>query len=333
MKPQIFNGQQLRLAAQDKAFNHQYDKTRKTYSKKAKELQRTKELATSLYGISDKTHELAECSKKIKRLTEERNFLGKQLNEYRRVIDGEAKEKINDIFDTLQLENDERQLQSKRLYAEYLSLKKQADKYAETAQKLSTENMDTILFTDNLPATLNRKCKIDGMHPVSKLKIMVHNGDSYALLEQLPTPVNTAKNIANSYTVTAVKIGDNISHGTVPKYELQITTNNNSKWKIQSSSISIKNDSISEIVRLYTPHESRQKNAALQKNLARYSHPVLQAAHNHQKQAISARISTLAEKLVAKEKDIHLDAHWNNESEVKDKAKNAEDRMYQGWSL
>ena len=296
-------------------------------------MQRTKELATSLYGISDKTHELAECSKKIKRLTEERNFLGKQLNEYRRVIDGEAKEKINDIFDTLQLENDERQLQSKRLYAEYLSLKKQADKYAETAQKLSTENMDTILFTDNLPATLNRKCKIDGMHPVSKLKIMVHNGDSYALLEQLPTPVNTAKNIANSYTVTAVKIGDNISHGTVPKYELQITTNNNSKWKIQSSSISIKNDSISEIVRLYTPHESRQKNAALQKNFARYSHPVLQAAHNHQKQAISARISTLAEKLVAKEKDIHLDAHWNNKSEVKDKTKIAEEKMYQGWSL
>lgn len=76
---------------------------------------------------------------KIKRLTEERNFLGKQLNEYHRVIDGEAKEKINDISDTLQLENDERQLQSKRLYAEYLSLKKQADKYAETAQKLSTE--------------------------------------------------------------------------------------------------------------------------------------------------------------------------------------------------
>ena len=97
--------------------------------------------------------------------------------------------------------------------------------------------------------------------------------------------------------------------------------------------IPIKNDSTPEIVRLYTPHESWQKNATLQKNLARYTHPILQTARNEQKQTISAHISALAEKLISKEKDIHLDAHWNNESEIKDKAKNAEDIMYQGWSL
>jgi len=333
LKPQILNDQQLRLTAQDKALNHQYDKARKSYAKTAKELQRTKELATSLYGIPDKTHKLAECSKKIKLLTEERNVLGKQLNDYRHAIDGNAKEKIDDIFKTLQHENTEKQLQSKRLYAEYLSIKKQADKYFEAAQKLSTENMDTILFADKLPATLNRKCKIDGIQPISKLKILVYKGDSYALLEQLPPPVNSDKNIDNSYTVTAVKLGDNISRGTVPKYELHVMTNNNNKWKIQKTSIPIKNDSTPKIVRLYTPHESKQKNAALQKELARHSHPILQAAHSHQKQAISSHISTLAEKIISKEKDIHLDAHWNNESEVIDKAKNAEDRMYQGWHL
>ncbi len=93
------------------------------------------------------------------------------------------------------------------------------------------------------------------------------------------------------------------------------------------------NNSTPEIVRLYTPHESRQKNAASPRNLARHSHPILQAAHNQQKKVISARISTLAEKLVAKEKDIHLDAHWNNESDVKDKAKIAEEKLYQEWNL
>ncbi|WP_182186621.1 MobA/MobL family protein [Pectinatus frisingensis] len=333
LKPQILSDQQLRLAAQDKAFNNQYDKTRKAYAKTAKKLQRIKEAAASLYGVPDKTHELAECSKKIKLLTEERNLLGKQLNNYRRAIDGEAKEKIDDIFKTLQHENAEKQLQINRLYAEYLLLKKQVGKYAEVVQKLSTENMDMILFTDKLPATLNRKCKVDGTQPISKLKILAYKGDSYALLEQLPALTDTAKNIDNIYTVTAVKLGDNISRGTVPKYELQITTDNNSKWKIQSSSIPIKNDSTPEIVRLYTPHESRQKNATLQKNLARHSHPILQAAYSHQKQTISSHISTLAEKLISKEKDIHLDAHWNNESEVKDKAKIAEDKMYQGWNL
>ena len=333
LKPQIFNDQQLRLAAQDKALNNQYDKTRKAYAKTAKELQRIKELATALYGVADKTHELAECSKKIKLLTEERNLLGKQLNSYRRAIDGEAKEKIDNIFKVLQRENDEKLRQSKQFYAEYLSFKKQVDKYSEAAQRLSTENMNMILFTDKLPATLNRKCKIDGIQPISKLKILVYKGDSYALLEQLPPPTNTTKKTDYVSTITAVKLGDNISRGTVPKYELQMITDNNNKWKIQSTSIPIKNDSTPEIVRLYTPHESWQKNATLQKNLARYTHPILQTARNEQKQTISAHISALAEKLISKEKDIHLDAHWNNESEDKDKAKIAEEKMYQGWSL
>ncbi len=198
LKPHILNDQQLRLAAQDNALNHQYNKTRKAYAKTAKELQHTKELATSLYGIPDKTHDLAEYSKKIKLLTEERNLLGKQLNNYRRAIDGEAKEKIDDIFKVLQQENDEKLYQSKQLYAEYLSLKKQVDKYSEAAQKLSTENMDMILFSDKLPATLNRKCKIDGIQPISKLKILVLKDDSYALLEQLPAPGDAAKNKNNS---------------------------------------------------------------------------------------------------------------------------------------
>ena len=110
-------------------------------------------------------------------------------------------------------------------------------------------------------------------------------------------------------------------------------TDNNNKWNIQSTSISMKNDSTPEIVRLYTPHESRQKNAASPRNLARHSHPILQAANMHKKQAISAQISALAEKLISKEKDIHLDAHWNNESDVKDKAKIAEEKLYQEWNL
>lgn len=333
LKPQILNDQQLRLAAQDNAFNHQYDKTRKAYAKTAKKLQRTKELATSLYGVSDKTHELAECSKKIKLLTEERNLLGKQLNNYRRAMDGKMKERINDISKTLQQKNDEKQQQNKQLYAEYLSLKKQVDKYGEATQKLSTENMNTIIFTDKLPATLNRKCKIDGIQPIPKLKVLVYKGDSYVLLGQFPDLTDTSKNIDNSCTVTAVKLGDNISRGTVPKYELQVMINNNNKWKIQSTSIQMKNDATPEIVRLYIRHESRQTTSSSQKNFARHPYPVLPDARNQQKQVISAHIYSLAEKLISKESGIHLDAHWNNESEFKDKAKIAEDKMYQGWSL
>ena len=333
LKSQILNDQQLPFASQDKAFNKQYDKTRKVYAKTAKELQHIKEMAASFYGVPDKTHELAECSKKIKLLSEERNLLGKQLNNYRRAMDGDAKEKIDDIFKTLQHENTEKQLQSKRLYAEYLSIKKQADKYTGVAQKLSTENMDTILFTDKLPATLNRKCKIDGIQPVSKLKIMVYNGDSYALLDELPSPKDKTANTDNPYTFTAVKLGDIIKRGTVPKYELQVITDNNSKWKILNTSIRIKNDATPEIVPLYTRHEAKQKNVFPQERITKQSNPMIETAQNHHRQAISFHISALAEIFVSKEKDIRLNAHWTNESEAKDKAKIAEEKMYQGWIL
>ena len=109
--------------------------------------------------------------------------------------------------------------------------------------------------------------------------------------------------------------------------------NNNNNWKIQSAPIPIKNNSTPQTVRLYTSYESRQKNTTLQKNLARHSHPILQTAYSHQKQAISSHISNLADKLILKEKDIHLAAYWNNESEIKDAMKIAEDKMYQGWTL
>jgi len=52
--------------------------------------------------------------------------------------------------------------------------------------------------------------------------------------------------------------------------------------------------------------------------IALLDHPILQDAHNQQKQAISSYISTLTERLVAKEQDSNLNAHWSNESEVKD---------------
>lgn len=320
---------QLLLIAQNKACNNHYDKARKDYAQAAKKLQRKKEAAASLYGIPGRTHELAEHSKKIKLLTEERNLLGKQLSNYRRIINGEAKEIIDDIFKTLQHENTEKQRQSKRLYIEYLSLKKQADKYNEATQKLSTENMDTILFSDKLPARLHRKCKIDGIQPVSKLKVLVHNGDSYALLEQLPTLTDKAALSDISYSIPAVKLGDTIKSGTVPKYRLQVIPESNNKWTVHDASIQTKDDSSPELVRLYARHESKRQNTASQRPL----HSVLQAAHAQKNQAILAHISSLAEKLIAKEKGVRLDVHWNDESEAKDKAKIAEEKMYQGWSL
>ena len=329
LKPQIMSDQQLLLIAQNKACNNHYDKARKDYAQAAKKLQRKKEAAASLYGIPGRTHELAEHSKKIKLLTEERNLLGKQLSNYRRIINGEAKEIIDDIFKTLQHENTEKQRQSKRLYIEYLSLKKQADKYNEATQKLSTENMDTILFSDKLPARLHRKCKIDGIQPVSKLKVLVHNGDSYALLEQLPTLTDKAALSDISYSIPAVKLGDTIKSGTVPKYRLQVIPESNNKWTVHDASIQTKDDSSPELVRLYARHESKRQNTASQRPL----HSVLQAAHAQKSQAILAHISSLAEKLIAKEKGVRLDAHWNTESEATDKAKIAEEKMYQGWGL
>lgn len=325
MKKSILSDKELQRQATEKAFNNQYGKTQKEYALTAQKLDAAKQKAATLYGHKEDVHELAACSSEIQRLTDERNRLGKQLNYYRTAIAGSAKEKINNIHDVLSAENASCITESKKLYAAYLSAKKQAEKYVEIRNQLADEDMSVVVFSEKLPNQLNRRCKIEGEQSISKLPTLAFEGDSYAILDKLPD--------TDTCTVFAVRIGDDIKRGKTTKYQLMIQRKKSAKrntWTVVTAKP--KTDKATghiETVRLY-----RQSHKTQQQHISRKSsNPAIENAHRTKRNIVSSKVSAIAEKLIAdKEKTGKLNIHWNEEK-LKDKAVQNEEKMYQGWSL
>lgn len=96
--------------------------------------------------------------------------------------------------------------------------------------KLKEQAPDDVLYTEHLPRLLTRHCKINGQRPIRQLKILSFNGDSYALLDPLPTDKNHAE-------IFAVKIGDEVHRGYVLKHVLQLNQVNNKNWNISQAEV------------------------------------------------------------------------------------------------
>lgn len=334
LKSGILSDEKIRLAAQEKAFDGKYQKTRKEYAEIAHELKALKEKATVLYGVSDKTHELAVYGRTIKDLTNKRNLLGKQINYYKSAIHGSHKEAIAEILRNLQAKNTEKEAHARKLYAEFSMEKNQAKKYAVALEKLKNKEIDTILFSDKLPPRLNRRCKIDGTKAISKLPMMVFNGETYAVLSPLPTTgTSNMESVKKYYLVNAVKIDDDIVRGKVPLHELKLSQNGSKKWKIISATVGKSVESTDKkFVYLYAAKPQTTKQNLVQSN--HKQHLLVQEAQRQKSNSIAKEVSHIAETLVDNGKNPHLNVHWNNDEELKkDKAHLAEKKMYSDWEL
>lgn len=334
LKSGILSDEKIRLAAQESAFDGQYEKTRKEYAKIAQKLKSLKQKATTLYGISDKTHELAIYGRAIKDLTNKRNLLGKQINYYKSAIHGSHKEAIAEILRNLQAKNTEKKIHAKNFYAEYSMAKNQARKYAAALEKLKNKEMDTILFSDKLPPRLNWRCKIDGIKPIFKMPMMVFKGETYAILSSLPTAgASNNENVEKYCLVNAVKMDDDIIRGKVPLHELKLSQNDSKKWKIISADeIKIVESTDKKFVYLYAAKPQTTKQTFV---LSRpRQHYLVQEAQRQRSNSITKKVSHIAETLVDNGKNPHLNVHWNNDEELKkDKAHLAEKKMYSDWEL
>ena len=320
MKSTILSDEKLLLLAQEKAFNGQYGKFRREDAKIARELKVMNSKASTLYGMSDKTHELAKCVRTINELTNKRNALGKQLNYYKTAINNSHKENIAEILYTLQEENIRKNTACKNLYAEYNLAKKQAALYSAALDKVKDEKMDTILFADKLPPQLTRRCKIDGINPVAKMPVIVLNKETYAILSPLP-------NDGKEGIISAVKLGDNITRGKAPIYKLSLQ-NDLGKWKATSVQRDENNTAY-----LYQ-HGYQENRTGHTQSKIKQQPPILQNTQNRRIEAVAAKISSIAEKFINDAaKNANWNAHWNDEKEVKDKAKMSEEKMYADWSL
>ena len=130
----------------------------------------------------------------IEKIRKQRSQRSKQLYSFRRKIQGPEKEKFAQILSELTKENEQKILQAKAVYREYLQNKKQAVRYTELQDKLADEDHSLLIYSRQIPRLLNRSCRINGTQPVRSLQIIGYMGDSYALLNQ-PGQHETVKRI------------------------------------------------------------------------------------------------------------------------------------------
>lgn len=153
------------------------------------------------------------------------------------------------------------------------------------------------------------------------------DGDSYALLNKLPAIENLPKDAPASLTVSAIKLGDEIHRGSVPKYLLHVAPAGRRKWKICDAKPAMTKEKTPKLVRLY-PVRIKGKTDATQ--TLSFS-PKLRDSQDALRQAKVIQISSLAESLLQKEKGIRPDVHWNDKPDAHDKAIRYEEKLYMGW--
>ena len=297
----ILSEQRLELLAKDKMFNDNYSKDIKQYDKLSKELKQINSILPTLYGKADKIKELSSLSKKSQELSSSRTKIGKRISAYKIELTTNH-EKYTSILNQLKKENEDAISKNKILYARYKYDILQVQKYKTALDKLSKEDKDTIIFSDNISSKLEHKNKLNGITSLKDLPSIVKNNNVYFVIDQ-----NKNK---------AVKIGDDIIQGKVAVYYVKT---DNDKISIQKSN---------EFAYLYARSEQTSSVSPKKQN----EHPIIQEAHKQRQTSITDKISKIADHMV--NNDIkQTNVKWQENEQTTDKTKLAEKKMYNEWSL
>ena len=324
LKRSLADEKQLRVMAENQMIGQEYLAAKKQYAAISQNLSVLETSAAALFGKKDKIDELAKCALQINELKKQRSQLGKQLYYFRQKIQGPEKEKFVHILGELTKENEVKILEAKAVYKEYLQSQKQTARYTDLLHKLADEDHSLLIYTEQIPRLLNRSCRINGTQPVRSLQIIGYMGDSYALLDK-PGP-----------QATAVKIGDPITRGTVPRYLLTlkgIPDKKHARWIVQN--VQESKDAQTKkaaVVRLYNRSQNSEQNHPPQPP-KKVSHPAIEHAVQNRKKIVADKIARITETVLQdKEKTGRFNLHWD-EDRIKDKAVQDEQQIYQGWNI
>lgn len=310
----IIPDKKLHAAAIDRLFNGRYVAACQDYFQSKKDLAKLKPQIESLYNQPEQVHELATLMRTYQQTEQKRKTLGKQIGRYKKQLAGEYWDKLPAIEETLRQENEAHIYTSKQAYAAYLQEKKKMAACSAVLLKLKEQAPEDVLYTEHLPRLLTRHCKIDGKIPIRQLKILSSHGDSYALLTPLPTDNNHAE-------IFAVKIGDEVHRGCVPKYILKINQTNNSNWNISQAAVVHTLSAKSDTIRIYSHRNS--KSTAITSLIA-----VDRSQYRQQRYSL---IISIAKDLVHQEKSTQLNVNINDKSDVNDKIIHSENSIYNSY--
>ncbi len=299
IKAKILNEKQLEVMAKDRLLNGQYLKDIKEYGKIAAELKTLNLKIKSLYGNKDKARELASTINKERLLKNKRQTISRKLSSNKAIIENSS-DKLNEIRQTLKAENEVLLSQNKKVYASFRAVQNMADRYNEAMQKLAKEDKSTILFADKIPAKINRKNTINGI-VVGEMPTAVLNKDIYALTQEI-----------NPNIYKSVKLGDDIKKGSVPIYYVNLKDTSNPK--------------------VFRSYESAYLYDRKELPKRKREPDIVTKARSNRKEAIANKVSAIADKFVGNNNQT-VKGRWHEDEQTKDKLKQTEKNMYQGWSL
>ena len=319
-RQQVVEDKYVHVTAIDRLLNGDYFKTIRAYKNCKKNLPIIKEKIDSLSGNPERFSELLTCIQKEKELQLQEQELGLKIDTFHERVKSDLIPEIKEMERVILYENQQHTASLKTFYGEIAKERRHYKIYEGVLQNLINRSPDEALFTQKIPRMLGRYSKIDGTVPVASLRTLAYQMNSFALLTEPPSDHNKAN-------VFAVRISDNVTRGTVPKYLLHLAKNDHNRWQIQSIAPALDNKQQQTKVRLYLPHTS--KATGEEKTVARTirQEPLQAHATSHQFHLIR-----LADALLEKEKQLHPIMQINDRTEEQDKAIRAEEKLYKGWS-
>ena len=207
----------IRAHAIDRVLEGAYFATIRTSKNCSKELAAVQEKMDGLYGEHyndyqtprERIHELAVCMRKERELKQQIQEAKEKMLAFKKLIDGELASKIPSAEKAIKQENRVHEAVIEKLYGEIAQERRKVKFYDGILQSLADREATEALFTDKIPRLLDRYSKIDGTTPVAKLQTLTYQTNAFALLTEIP---NGRKYVS----AFAVRIGDDVTRGTVP---------------------------------------------------------------------------------------------------------------------
>lgn len=309
-------------SAVDRVFGGEYGKTKKGYAAAAKKLQTARAHADALVQKKEKSTALFDALREVKRLSDERNTLGKKLSAFKAEMKTDAFREKVDAFVQEKQSAQPTDAAIAGTYKKHVTALREAERYAAIRSRLEDVTDRTIiLFADKMPRTLHRHSRVDGETPIGSLKSKTFDGRTYAFLGQLP---DDGKKIT---MIEAVRMNDDIRRGSVPKYQLLF---DREKGRIISAAEVRDTDGNVEYVRLYRTKNRRDIRRDTNRKRGTRS-PRVRQAISRRVRMIRGKISSLADRFLKEhERQGKITVRWQ-EDQTRDKAIAQEEKMYQNW--
>ena len=300
-------------AAERAVLGNRLSELKKAYAENVKALEKARKERNMLIGVPGKIHELASYGHRIETLTQKQKKIGYALRIEKEAAEN-RKDEIDKVLQEMQIENQSKEQTAKKSYKEYLIAKNAEKDLSELMQRLKDEQRNTVIFSKRLPKALTRRMKLYCKERIGNLKFRVLQGRSFAILPN--------KKDAQTNIIFAVRLGDDITDGCVPLYELRETS---SERTGKSRLTAYRTD---KKMPLYDANKSKKD-----KETTPSSSSTLEAAKRQRYAEIQDKVSSIVNYLTKTQEPVgKLRAHWEEE-QLHDKAVQQEEKMYRGWSM